>query len=158
MMEIKVTLTIPGLPDALNNLAAAISSHPVSTVADAVKTATHAQQKDTSVVNPAPTVATSVTNGAAAATTPPVSPVSVPPVVAAQSSPTPTSSPANTTAAGYTIEQLSAAGAALCEQGKMPQLIALLDKYGVRAVTQLSPAPEILNAFAAEMKALGANL
>ena len=40
----------------------------------------------------------------------------------------------------------------------MPQLIALLGKYGVQAVTQLSTAPDVINGFAAELKALGAAL
>ena len=79
------------------------------------------------------------------------------PVNTAPSAPT-APAPSETAAVNYTIEQLSVAGAALCEQGKMAQLIALLGKYGVQAVTQLKPTPDVLNAFAAELKALGANL
>lgn len=129
-MEINVTVTIPGLPEALNNLAAAISG------------------KSAPAVAAAPVAAP-------AATTPPVNNATAP-VNTAPSAPT-VAAPSNPVA-NYTIEQLSIAGAALCEQGKMPQLIALLGKYGVQAVTQLSTAPDVINGFAAELKALGAAL
>lgn len=160
MNEIKITLTVPGLPEAINNLAEAIRGNstatPVATAPVQQPTAQATQLAAAPTVNPTQPVATPATNGATTATTPPVNPVNVPPVTAAQSSPVTQPSPSN--AVNYTIEQLSVAGAALCEQGKMPQLIALLGKYGVQAVTQLNPAPENLNAFAAELKALGANL
>ena len=57
---------------------------------------------------------------------------------------------------GYTVEELSRAGAALIDAGKMPQLLALLGKFGVQAVTQLPK--EAYSAFGAELKALGAQL
>ena len=164
MNEIKITLTVPGLPEAINNLAEALRGN--STAAAPVASAPVVQQPTAQatqpeaapVVNPAPAVATPATNGVPTANTQPVNPANVPPATVAQSSPVSQSSPSNAAAVNYTIEQLSVAGAALCEQGKMPQLIALLGKYGVQAVTQLNPAPETLNAFAAELKALGANL
>ena len=52
------------------------------------------------------------------------------------------------------MEELSRAGAALIDAGKMPQLLALLGKFGVQAVTQLPK--EAYSAFGAELKALGA--
>ena len=164
MNEIKITLTVPGLPEAINNLADAIRGN--STAAAPVASAPVVQQPTAQatqpeaapVVNPTPAVATPATNGVPTANTQPVNPANVPPATVAQSSPVSHSSPSEAAVVNYTIEQLSVAGAALCEQGKMPQLIALLGKYGVQAVTQLNPAPETLNAFAAEMKALGANL
>lgn len=163
MNEIKITLTVPGLPEAINNLAEAIRGNiaaaPVASAPVVQQpTAQATQPVAAPVVNPTQPVATPVTNGVPTANTQPVNPVNVPPATAAQSSPVSHSSPSNAAAVNYTIEQLSVAGAALCEQGKMPQLIALLGKYGVQAVTQLNPAPETLNAFAAELKALGANL
>ena len=164
MNEIKITLTVPGLPEAINNLADAIRGN--STAAAPVASAPVVQQPTAQatqpeaapVVNPTPAVATPATNGVPTANTQTVNPANVPPATVAQSSPVSQSSPSEAAVVNYTIEQLSVAGAALCEQGKMPQLIALLGKYGVQAVTQLNPAPETLNAFAAEMKALGANL
>ncbi len=46
-----------------------------------------------------------------------------------------------TTAPAYTLDQISKAGASLVDAGKMEQLLALLAKYGVQAVTQLQPEP-----------------
>lgn len=54
------------------------------------------------------------------------------------------------------IADLSRAGAALIDQGKMPQLLDLLKRYGVQAVTQLKP--EDYTAFLAELRAMGAQI
>ena len=54
------------------------------------------------------------------------------------------------------MEALSRAGAALIDAGKMPQLLALLGKFGVQAVTQLPK--EAYSAFGAELKARSAAL
>lgn len=58
----------------------------------------------------------------------------------------------------YTVEQIGKAGADLVSQapGKMPELLALLQKYGARAITELKP--EQLGAFATELRGLGAKL
>lgn len=56
----------------------------------------------------------------------------------------------------YTADDLSRAGAALIDQGKMPQLIEILKKHGVQAITQLKP--EQYGAVATELNAIGANL
>lgn len=58
----------------------------------------------------------------------------------------------------YTVEQIGKAGADLVSQdaAKMPGLLALLQKYGVQAITQLKP--EQLGAFATELRGLGAKL
>ena len=151
-MEINVTVTIPGLPEALNNLAAAISGKSAPAVAAAPVTQA-AQPEVAPTANPTTPAVAPV--AAPAATMPPVNSATAP-VNTAPSAPT-VAAPSNPVA-NYTIEQLSIAGAALCEQGKMPQLIALLGKYGVQAVTQLSTAPDVINGFAAELKALGAAL
>ena len=158
MNEIKITLSVPGLPEAINNLAEALrgnsSAAPVASAPVVQQPTAQATQPEAApVVNPttpaAVPVQTPVANTAL---------VNTAPVVNAAPSVPSAPAPSNAAAVNYTIEQLSVAGAALCEQGKMPQLIALLGKYGVQAVTQLNPAPETLNAFAAELKALGANL
>ena len=149
MNEIKITLSIPGLPEAINNLADAIRGNGVSVPTGSAPVAVEATQPDTAQipqtsVNPTQPVqqnTEAVTHTTAATPSAPTAPA-----------------PSETAAVNYTIEQLSVAGAALCEQGKMAQLIALLGKYGVQAVTQLKPTPDVLNAFAAELKALGANL
>lgn len=150
MNEIKITLNIPGLPEAINNLADAIRGNGVSVPTGSAPKAVEATQPDAKAdipqtpVNPTQAVqqnTEAVTPATAVTPSAPTAPA-----------------PSETAAVNYTIEQLSVAGAALCEQGKMAQLIALLGKYGVQAVTQLKPTPDVLNAFAAELKALGANL
>lgn len=145
MLEINVTVTIPGLPEAINNLATAISGKTAITV-PAVEENTVKEPKEQPVTQTPVAPVTPVT---------PVAPATVPETVAPTPAPVITPAPA---VAAYTIEQLSIAGAALCEQGKMPQLIALLGKYGVQAVTQLSNTPDVINGFATELKALGAAL
>ena len=158
MNEIKITLTVPGLPEAINNLAEAIRGN---SAAAPVASAPVVQQPTVQATQPEAAPVVNPTTPAAAPVQMPVAntaPVNTAPVVNAAPSVPSAPAPSNAAAVNYTIEQLSVAGAALCEQGKMPQLIALLGKYGVQAVTQLNPAPETLNAFAAELKALGANL
>ena len=56
------------------------------------------------------------------------------------------------------VEQIGKAGADLVSQdaAKMPELLALLQKYGAQAITQLKP--EQLGAFATELRGLGAKL
>ena len=103
-----------------------------------------------------------------APTQPPAGPVS-PPTSAVPVTPTPpATAPAPSTPApavpvapttptpGYTLEQLSTAGANLtrADPSKMAQLVALLQQYGVQAVTQL--APEHYGAFATALRGLGA--
>lgn len=124
-------------------------------------------------VAPVAPVATPVTHA-------PVPPVTTPPatVVPTQSTPapvaTPTPAPAPaapaqtvaptnpaptvpvTTAPTYTLDQIAKAGASLVDAGKMEQLLALLAKYGVQAVTQLQP--DQYGVFATELRTLGAQL
>ena len=61
-------------------------------------------------------------------------------------------------APAYTVEQIGKAGADLVSQdaAKLPELLALLQKYGAQAITQLKP--EQLGAFATELRGLGAKL
>ena len=61
-----------------------------------------------------------------------------------------------TTAPTYTLAQIAKAGASLVDAGKMEQLLALLAKYGVQAVTQLQP--DQYGVFATELRTLGAQL
>lgn len=108
-------------------------------------------------------------------TTPPASvvptqstpaPVATPtpaPAPAAPAAPAQTAAPTNpapavpvTTAPTYTLDQIAKAGASLVDAGKMEQLLALLAKYGVQAVTQLQP--DQYGVFATELRTLGAQL
>ena len=60
------------------------------------------------------------------------------------------------TAPTYTVDQIARAGASLVDAGKMEQLLTLLARYGVAAVTQLQP--DQFGAFATELRALGAQI
>lgn len=142
MLEIRVTVDFPGLPEALTALADALGKraeagcHRCSTQTDEVK-----EVEAAAAANPtAPAQAASTTVTAA---------------------PTPAQPAAPTTASAvraetYTLDALSRAGAALVDAGMMPQLLDLLTKYGVRAVVQLPK--EQYGAFADELKALGVQL
>ena len=115
------------------------------------------------------------------ATPAPVPPVTTPPATVVPTQPTPapvatpatpapapaapaqTAAPTNpapvvpvTTAPTYTLDQIAKAGASLVDAGKMEQLLALLAKYGVQAVTQLQP--DQYGVFATELRTLGAQL
>lgn len=146
MYEIKVTVEVPGLPEALTALASALSKgqpaaffpQDAASTANADKPAEAAQKAQENPTAPAVTSSTSANAEA---------------VSAAQTGPaTAASSPSK----AYSLDDLSRAGAALIDQGKMPQLLELLKKYGVQAVTQLDPGTYL--AFVEEMKALGAKL
>ena len=59
-----------------------------------------------------------------------------------------------TSAPQYTLEMISNAGTALIDAGKMSDLMALLGKYGIEALTALDPAQ--YGAFATDLRAIGA--
>ena len=87
-------------------------------------------------------------------------PSPAPAPTAGQTSAAPGNTPAPTVpvagAPTYTLDQISRAGASLVDAGKMQQLLELLGRYGVQAVTQLQP--EQYGAFATELRALGAQI
>jgi hypothetical protein len=96
---------------------------------------------------------------------PPVPTVAAAPAAPVQTYTTPTpATPADSpmpavpaSAPVYTLDALARAGAALIEQsGKMPEALALLARYGVQTVNRLKP--EQYGAFAAELRALGAQI
>lgn len=157
MFELKITMEITGLPEALNNLANAITASTASAAASAAPVA--AEPVAAPVAAPAapavnPTMAAPVQP---APTTGTVAPTPAPAPV--QANATATAAPAVSTAPAersYTLEELSRAGAGLVDRGMMPQLCELLRKYGVQAVTMLDPSQ--YGALAADLKALGANL
>lgn len=162
MLEARLTIEAPILAAAMEKLAQAIAqghtgapSAPVpppmpAQVAAAAPTAHPAPAPAPAPVAapvapvPAPVAAAPVSGPQAAL------PGSVPAAapIAAPVAPAPT----------YTVEQIGKAGADLATQapGKMPELLALLQKYGARAITELKP--EQLGAFATELRGLGAKL
>lgn len=156
MFEVKVTVEIPGLPEAINALANAVSKTPtvpVQAVSVTPAPVTPAPVEAPVAQAPAPVAAPAPAPVAAPAPVPaanPTAPAPVPPATTAQTYPATPHSEAKP----VTLEDLGRAGATLIDAGKMPQLIALLGKYGVQAVTQLQPAQ--FGAFADELRALGA--
>lgn len=130
MFEAKITIDAPEIATALNNLAQAINN----------LTTKQPQNVEPASYNaPAEVAQTPVVPVAEAAK-------ATQPEVVAQAKPDKT----------YTADDLSRAGAALIDQGKMPQLIEILKKHGVQAITQLKP--EQYGAVATELNAIGANL
>ena len=157
MFEIKMTIEIPGLPEALNALAGAIGKRPEFVCHQHGGNNHHID--NAGVVNvdfsdaPAAPAVNPTTSVQPAPTTSTVAPTPVQPTAPTTAAPT---APPVAPAESYTVEELSRAGAALIDAGKMPQLLALLGKFGVQAVTQLPK--EAYSAFGAELKALGAQL
>lgn len=147
MMELKIEIKVPDLAAAISKLADAVAPRGAVFATDAV------------VDTPAPTISELVEGMfTAAAPTPtpaPAVPVSAPAPVAAPA-PAPAAAPVPVTAPTYSIEQLARAGASLVDAGKMEQLLALLAKYGVQAVTQLRP--DQFGVFATELRSLGAQI
>ena len=89
------------------------------------------------------------------------------PVSAPQTAPTvqntqPVSYPTNaapvvpTAVPQYDLEMLAKAGTALIDAGKIGELMALLGKYGIEALTSLDPSK--YGVFASELRALGASI
>ena len=84
------------------------------------------------VTNQPATQATAITNATAQLSTPP------------------------TVARMYTLDELAVAATPLMDQGKQQELVALLDTFGVKALTQLTK--EQYGAFATKLRELGAQL
>ena len=160
-MEITVTVNAPELAGAITKLALAIEGA--------------ALNKNGEVTIPAGTTTTvqSVEQVVQPTTVTPVAPQQTAPAPQPQAQtipmPQPTApvpqpqapTPAQQTTAqpqqkALTLNDIATAGAGLVDQGKMQQVIELLGKYGVQAITQLQPTQ--FDAFAGELRALGAAL
>lgn len=147
MMEMKITVEAPDLAASILKLAEAIASgpDPALLIPD----------------EPLPVSAYPATPAAAPVAAPSPSPT---PVTNAPTAGPTSAAPGNTPAPAvpvtgapaYTLDQISRAGASLVDAGKMQQLLELLGRYGVQAVTQLKP--EQYGAFATELRALGAQI
>lgn len=145
MMELIVKIEAPELAASINKLADAISGHaPAASMATVGPALVAAPVEAPAPVNPAP---------APVAMTAPAQPVAP-----TATSPGNTAAPAVpvSSAPSYTLDQISRAGASLVDAGKMQQLLELLSRYGVQAITQIQP--EQYGAFATELRALGAQI
>lgn len=138
MMEMKIIVEAPDLAASILKLAEAIASSP-----------------DPSLLTPDEPrpVASYPTDSAPTLTQVPTAPVSPVPAIHTQIA-APVVPVA--TASSYSLDQISRAGASLLDAGKKDQLLALLSRYGVQAVTQLQS--EQYGAFATELRALGAQI
>lgn len=166
MFEVKVTIESPALVEAMNNLASAIVSGMTVKVPEVKAVAQPVQNQQTAPVAPVqqPTqtpvqtpVQTQPFMNAPTAAPTPTAPTQAPvQQTPAPVAPTQPAQQATTAKAPITLEAISRAGAALVDQGKMQQIMGLLSKYGVQAITQLQP--NTYEAFAAEMRTLGAQI
>lgn len=112
---------------------------------------------------PAPVLPVTTPPASVVPTQPTPAPVATTTPAPAPAAPAQTAAPTNpapavpvTTAPTYTLDQIAKAGASLVDAGKMEQLLALLAKYGVQAVTQLQP--DQYGVFATELRTLGVQL
>ena len=134
MLEIKVTVNLLGLPDAINNLANALSG--------VKENAESTQEKAVMTVAPVVAEETPAVKKEKAEATPEEKPVE---------------QPAAAPAKKYTFKTSSRAGAALCTSGKTEQLVSLLNsKYGVAAITMLDESR--YGELAEDLIALGATI
>lgn len=177
MIEIKITGTTP--LEALASVTAfgwRCMTNPdvhagATRVLEAEKTGSSVSKLDTAPAPiPAPAVppvaapAAPIAPASPTSAVPPVNPAPAPAAAAPVAGPQvthPGNAPAVAPVAAaptYTVEQIGKAGADLVSQdaAKMPELLVLLQKYGVQAITQLKP--EQLGAFATELRGLGAKL
>ena len=136
MFEIKVTVNIPDLVMAATVFAKAL--HP-----------------DTGGTPGAPKVAINPQTGTLSVSANPGVPIAPAP---SEQPPTPTAQPQPpaTAAPTYDMNQLAVAGAVLAQQGKTPELQALLTKYGVATISELDPS--LYGAFATDLRGLGAQI
>ena len=132
---------------------------------DKLTTALEKSAVNTSVPQdtPAPVLPVTTPPASVVPTQPTPAPVATTTPAPAPAAPAQTAAPTNpapavpvTTAPTYTLDQIAKAGASLVDAGKMEQLLALLAKYGVQAVTQLQP--DQYGVFATELRTLGAQL
>jgi hypothetical protein len=168
MMEMKITVEAPDLAASILKLAEAIASGPDPSILTPDEPLPVASYPTAPAPAPAPAPAAPVSPAPVTPTQTPT-PAPAAPVAAPNPAPAPTAgqtsaAPGNTPAptvpvAGaptYTLDQISRAGASLVDAGKMQQLLELLGRYGVQAVTQLQP--EQYGTFATELRALGAQI
>ena len=173
MMEMKITVEAPDLAASILKLAEAIASGPDPALLIPDEPLPVSAYPATPAAAPVAPVAAPVSL-APVNPTPGPAPTTAAPVAAPSPSPTPVTNaptagptsavPGNTPAPAvpvtgapaYTLDQISRAGASLVDAGKMQQLLELLGRYGVQAVTQLKP--EQYGAFATELRGLGAQI
>lgn len=154
MLEMKIKIEVAdALISAIDKLASALNI----TAIPAQVPAPAAPANPTAA--PAPVTAPAPAPVQAASTSPIADPTPAQPPVqmnAAMTAPTPAPVVPVTAAPTYTLDQIATAGAALVNAGKMEQLLTLLGKYGIQAITQLKA--EQFGPFVTELRGLGAQI
>ena len=151
-MEVIITVEAPDLAASILKLAEAIASGPDP----ALLVPDEPLPVSGYPTTPAPAPASAAPVAAPSPSPMPVTSVPTAGPTSAATGSTPAPAVPVTGAPAYTLDQISRAGASLVDAGKMEQLLALLGRYGVQAVTQLQP--EQYGAFATELRALGAQI
>lgn len=158
MIEIKVTVELPGIPDALNNLARAIveknesNKIPSGMPNDSAVPVAHEAQPVQMPAQNAPAQPVPLASAVQPAT-PSNVPVASP---AQQQTATPTVEPSQPAPKAVTMNDLSLAGARLVDAGKMDAVINALKSFGVVAITQLHE--DQYSSFAECLRSLGADI
>lgn len=146
MNEIRIIIEgLKELTEAINALAGAKGGQtPVGAQAPYQQTA-----QQTSV----PTAGQNYGAGPMAAAVPVQQPVPVQPQPAPVQ---PAALPTATVTPGYSLEQLQVAAAGLTSMGKMPQIVGILQRFGIQAMTELPK--ERYGEFAAALREAGAQI
>lgn len=155
MIEIKVTVDIPGIAEAINNLAQAIAEKKPVAV-EAVKQEAPIVQASAPVAAPVAPVAPVHPPVQTASAPAPVAPAAVSVIPTATTASAPAQQQAPAAAKRITLDDLSLAGAKLVDAGKMDALINALQNFGVAAITLLHE--DQYASFADCLRSMGANI
>lgn len=155
MIEIKVTVDIPGIAEAINNLAQAIAEKKPVAV-EAVKQEAPVVQASAPVAAPVAPVAPVHPPVQTASAPAPVAPAAVSVIPTATTASAPAQQQAPAAAKRITLDDLSLAGAKLVDAGKMDALINALQNFGVAAITLLHE--DQYASFADCLRSMGANI
>ena len=154
MLEMKIKIEVAdALISAIDKLASALNITAIPAQAPAPAAPANPTAAPAPVTAPAPAPVQAASTSPIADPTPAQPPVQM---NAAMTAPTPAPVVPVTTAPTYTLDQIATAGAALVNAGKMEQLLALLGKYGIQAITQLKA--EQFGPFVTELRGLGAQI
>lgn len=149
MNEIKITIDgLKELTEAVRTLAAVAGAQPADTHGQA---AVCTQTQYTQPVQSSPGVQVPLNYGQ-----PPVQTVPVGQAAPLGAMAVGGAVPTTATVQGYTLEQLQVAAAGLTSSGKMPQVMGILQKFGIQAMTELPK--ERYGEFATALREAGAQI
>lgn len=156
MNEFKINVEIKGLKE-LTDAVRALAGVPGEQAAPVSAPAQMTEASQAAYAAPAPAPVSPVVQQGYGQM--PVQPVTAPagmgmqqPAVPVAPMPVPTTAVAQT----YTIEQLQVAAAGLSSMGKMPQVMGILQQFGIQAMTELPP--ERYGEFAVALREAGAQI